>query len=115
MNPDPPSDLPAKHSKPRFNRWIFFGTLFAPAVVTLIMPAFYENSGVVWDNVDDYLVVLVSTSAIAGTFCCWQLIRLKASLSSGVKVLVGFLYFITCFAAAFTLGFGGCLLGFSLT
>lgn len=113
MEPSPPP-LPKGHPAStdrgcRFNPWLFFSVLAAPAVVNLLAATFLGD-----DGLGAAFLMGVGGSAIAGIICGVHFARSMGQLTKGVKIGVGVAMTVGCIGGAFLLAFGGCALGANL-
>ena len=108
---DPPPDsasLPEAHPATpagcRFNPWVFFGVLAAPAILSIIT-LYLDGS----NYGESALLVLLIGSIIAGLVCGIHF-TLAQKQPVGVKVFLGIISVVGCAGAAFAIGFGTCFL-----
>lgn len=110
----PPPPLPKEHPAStnrccRFNPWLFFSVLAAPAVVNLLAGSLFGDDGL------GFAVIMgLVGSLIAGIICGVHFARSMGQLTKGVKIGVGIAMTVGCIGGAFLLAFGGCALGANL-
>ncbi len=104
--PPLPEAHPAVPSSCRFNAWLFFGCLLAPAVVSLFATTFLGEEGMAIA-----VIIALVGSVIAGLICGIHFARSMAQLTKGAKIGLGIVMVVGCAGGAFLLAFGGCALG----
>ncbi|MCB1232442.1 MAG: hypothetical protein KDN19_19495 [Verrucomicrobiae bacterium] len=107
VSPPPLPDRAETGKRCRFRPWLFFGSLAAPALVTLISPVLLGED----DGLGVAMVVALVGSIIAGLVCGIHFARSMSTLTPGAKIGVGIALVIGCAGGSFLLAFGGCALG----